>query len=204
MALTQIPLPRHCVGRHADQSTLAWKVAARLRPEAFFQWMLIVCMGLVLWPTQFGGAFGMVIVAGNSMEPTYNLGDAVITWREPIGVGDIVLFQVPEGDFGERNAVIHRIVGGGPNGWTTKGDNSFAEDHWRPTSDDIVGVAQLRIPLGGRALGLMRNWLFISALGGLAVGLFLWSEPEEADLRAPKHLQSRRVGRKSRSWARRA
>ncbi len=188
--MTGISYPEQATGRHIDASRRADRLARSLRPAAFLQWMLVICLALVLWPSQFGGAFGMVIVAGNSMEPTYDLGDAVITWRESPGIGDTVLFQVPDGEFGERNAVIHRIVGGDPGGWITQGDNSYAEDQWQPTNAEILGVAKFHVPFGGRLLGLLRNWLFISVLGGIATVLLLWPDPldEQEEAKRGRHL----------------
>ena len=59
--------------------------------------MVIVCVALLLWPTSFGGRFGIVMVAGNSMEPTYMLGDGGITWQEAVEMGDTILFRFRRG-----------------------------------------------------------------------------------------------------------
>ena len=108
-------------GRHVDISGVAGRLTRRLNPTAFTQSMLIVCLALVIWPATFGGRFGVAMVAGNSMEPTYMLGDAVITWLEPVDIGDTILFRVPEGEHGAGNPVIHRVVGGDGAGWMTHG-----------------------------------------------------------------------------------
>lgn len=188
--MTGIALPRPRIGaRHADTPGVLERLALRLNPSAFLQWMLVICLALVLWPTSYGGGFGMVIVAGDSMEPTFNLGDAVITWHQPVEVGDVVLFRVPEGFTGEGNPVIHRVIGGDPSGWITQGDNSYSEDIWYPSSADVLGVARLYVPYGGRVLGLMRSWLFLALLGGIAVGLLLW--PDSVDDETPKRGRHR-------------
>ena len=188
--MTGLTLPRPRTGaRHAAVSGLLEGVALRLNPSAFFQWMLVVCLALVLWPASYGGGFGMAIVAGNSMEPTYNLGDAVITWRQPVEIGDTVLFRVPEGETGEGNPVIHRVIGGDASGWITQGDNSYAEDTWVPSSGDILGVAQFHVPFAGRLLGLMRSWLFIAVFAGVAAGLLLW--PDSDDEPQPEERRGR-------------
>ena len=166
-------------GRHVDTTATASWLIRRLDPAAFVQTMLVVCLILLVWPASYGGRFSMTIVAGNSMEPTYMLGDAVITWREPVEVGDTILYRVPEGEFGEGNPVIHRIIGGDASGWITQGDNSYKEDDWRPASSDILGVAKFHVPLGGRLLAVMKSWLFIAFMGAVAVGLLLWPEPED-------------------------
>jgi signal peptidase len=166
-------------GRHLDASRPVEWIVRDFDPGSFMQWMLVLCLALTLWPATLGGRFGMVMVAGNSMEPTYELGDAVITWREEVRVGDVILYQVPKGGIGEGNPVIHRVVGGGPGGWVTRGDNAAQPDSWTPSNRDVLGVAKVVIPLGGRVLALMRSWLFVATLGGLAAGLLLWPEDPE-------------------------
>jgi signal peptidase len=190
--MTDLALPRSRAGepgRHIDGGVFLKWLTRRLNPSAFFQWMLVGCLALVLWPATYGGAFGIVIVAGDSMEPTYSLGDSVITWRQPVEIGDTVSFRVPEGETGEGNPVIHRVIGGDASGWITQGDNSYAEDTWTPSSEDILGVAQFRVPFGGRLLGLMRSWLFIAVVGGVAAGLLLW--PDSNDEAQPEKRRGR-------------
>ncbi len=180
--MTSLTLPRSRTaspGRHIDPGSVAGRVTQRLDPVAFFQSMLVVCLLLVLWPASFGGRFGMVIVAGNSMEPTFALGDAVVTWREPVHLGDVILFRVPEGQTGAGNPIIHRVIGGDGTGWVTQGDNSISPDNWKLANSDVLGVAKLWIPVGGRVLAVMRSWLLIAALGGLAAGLLLWPDPQD-------------------------
>ena len=160
----------------SERSTAVGWLTRHVRPSAFMQWMLVICLALFLWPATYGGRMGMVMVAGTSMEPTYQLGDAVITWREPVEVGDVALYRVPEGVHGEGAPVIHRVVGGDGYGWTTQGDNMSLPDRWFPSDQDMLGVAKYEIPLGGEVLALMRSWWFIALLGGLAVGLLIWPD----------------------------
>ena len=171
---------------------VAGRLTQRLNFTAFLQTMVIICLILILWPAQFGGKFTITIIAGNSMEPTYNLGDAVITWSEPVQVGDTVLFRVPQGEIGEGNPVIHRVIGGDRSEWATQGDNSHSPDKWSITSSDIFGVAKFHVPFGGRVVAIMRSWLVIALLGGLAVGLLLWPDKEEeakpAEARRGHHI----------------
>jgi len=193
-----------CPGRHLDTSTWSGRLARWINPTAFLETMLVVTLVLILWPTTYGGRFGMVMVAGNSMEPTYQLGDAVITWREPVEVGDVILYVVPEGSPGAGNPVIHRVVDHEEGRWITKGDNSRSVDPWRPADSDVLGVAQFRLAFGGRAIALLKSWWVIALLSALAVGLLLWPE-EDSSLRRGRHLdQSRRLGLNNRSWLRRA
>ena len=150
-------------------------------PKGFLLWILVIGLAILFWPATYGGRLGLVIVGGPSMSPTYDLGDAVVTWSQPVEVGDVVLYRVPEGQPGEGAAVIHRVVGGDGLAWVTKGDAVDYEDQWYPSDEDVLGVAQFEVPLGGTFLSLMRSWWFIAALGGLAVGLILWPDPEEED-----------------------
>ena len=54
----------------------------------------------------------------------------------------------------------------------------------------------MKIPLGGYFLNLMRSWLFVALLGGLAVGLLVWpdtkDEEEEEEENAPAPAKRRR------------
>ncbi len=61
----------------------------------------------------------------------------------------------------------------------TQGDNSNSSDDWHPANSDVMGVAKLWIPMGGRAQAVVRSWLFIAALGGLAAGLLMWPSAQD-------------------------
>lgn len=163
-------------GRDVHWADPAGWLTTRLNPRAFVQVMFVVCLVLAIWPASLGGRFAITIVAGESMEPAYRWGDAVITWKEPAEIGDTILFRVPQGNLGEGNPVIHRIVGGDRSGWITQGDNRASADDWTPSGRDILGVAKFHIPLGGRVLGLMKSWPLIAFLGSLAVALLLWPD----------------------------
>ena len=166
-------------GQHIDNSRpLDW-LTRHLNPVGFVQWMLVIVLALVLWPSTLGGRMGLVMVAGHSMKPTYQLGDAVIAWRQPVEIGDIILYRIPEGSPGEGKTVIHRVIGGDGNGWVTQGDNTARPDMWHPSNLDVLGVAQMKLPLGGEVLAVVRSWWFIAATGGLAMGLFLWPDPDQ-------------------------
>lgn len=181
-------------GRHVVGSPLEVWLVRRLDPSAFAQTMAILLLGLLIWPAQFGGLFSITIVAGTSMEPALNLGDAVVTWKEPVSLGDVVLFRVPDGEFGAGNPVLHRVVDRDSEGWVTQGDNTSTPDQWRPTNADMVGVAKFRIPWAGRAIAILRSWWFIAGLAGLAVGFLFWPEARgagQAPSRPGRHLQPR-------------
>jgi signal peptidase I len=167
-------------GRHLpDRRLAAW--VSRLRPAIFAQGALLLLIAALVWPASLGGAFGIVTIAGRSMEPTYQLGDVVITWKQPVELGDVVLFRVPEGSAGAGNPVIHRVIGGDRNGWITQGDNVGLPDPWRPAEFDVLGVARFQTPIDGRVIGLLRSWWFVALTGSLAVALLLWPDPAKED-----------------------
>lgn len=179
-------------GRHLPERRLStW--LTRIRPAHFAQTAVVACLVVLIWPASLGGALGVVTIAGHSMEPTYDLGDVVITWKEPVEVGDVILFRVPAGEPGEGNPVIHRVIGGGPGGWETQGDNMPIPDIWRPSGRDVLGVAKFRIPLDAWYLALLRSWWFVSGAAGLTVALMLWPDETHDHPRARgRHRAQRR------------
>ena len=121
-----------------------------------------------LWPTQLGGATSIVVVSGISMEPEYRTGDLVIARVMEPSQGDVVVYSTDQGA-----RIMHRIVGGDESGWITQGDNNAYEDPFRPTIDDIEGVAVISYPSVGRASALLLSpivWAVV-LLGALVFGL---------------------------------
>jgi len=177
--MTSVPLSlddlRQGRGRHLPQVGLVAR-ASRLRPTQFAQIAVVACLIVLIWPASLGGAFGVVTVAGHSMEPTYELGDVVLTWKQPVELGDVILYRVPQASPGAGNPVIHRVIGGGPSGWETQGDNMAKPDTWRPSDGDVLGVTLFKVPLDYRFLALLRSWWFVSAAAGFAVALMLWPD----------------------------
>lgn len=99
---------------------------------------------VALWwlrPVTLGGDTAYVIVAGNSMRPTYSPGDLVVTRATGEYIrGDIVLFRVPGGEPGAGLRVIHRIVDVRPDGsFVTQGDNRERADEWAPRAENVEG-----------------------------------------------------------------
>lgn len=129
----------------------------------FTAWFLIARPGVL------GGPVSNIAVSGHSMEPTYQPGDFLVVRAESgYSVGDIVVFDIPEGDPGAGSRVVHRIVGGdGATGWTTKGDNNATGDPWQPTDDRIVGRVWLRIPALANWLSHLRDPLVLAIVIGL-------------------------------------
>lgn len=137
--------------------------------------LLIVALVVGLWPARLGGVTRWVIVSGTSMEPTYDLGDLVLTrdGGSP-GVGDVVVFAVPEG-LGAGSLVIHRIVALRADGsFVTQGDNRDTVDEWTLGPDDMVGRPVLHIPGAGSVLSGLGSGTMLAPLLGVAATLLLW------------------------------
>jgi signal peptidase len=115
------------------------------------------------------GWVGITIVVGNSMEPTIDSGDLVLTRpQSSYRVGDVVVFRIPDGQAGEGNRVIHRITGGTAVGYRTAGDNRDGVDLWTPAASDIVGAHRLTVPAAGTLLLLVRSPLLLGVVLALA------------------------------------
>ena len=150
------------------------------------------------WPMAFGGSTQLVWVSGDSMEPTYQARDLVVVRAaDDYGVGDVVMYPIPNGRAGEGILIIHRIVGildGGvpddaaPPRYVTRGDNRASDDPWEPTTDDIVGAVAYRVPFGP----ISPAWVMVAlspmvlamVLGALAAAL-VWSWLSPTPRRVP-------------------
>lgn len=106
------------------------------------------------------GTVGIVTANGRSMNPGIHEGDlVVVAAAETYTAGQVVAYRDKVHDL----VVLHRIVGGGPDGFELKGDNNLAADVVRPTRSDVVGRAVLHVPgagawllrLTGPALGVV-------------------------------------------------
>lgn len=125
----------------------------------------------LVWPSALGGCTSITLVSGRSMEPTYHTGDVVVGRCGTPVVGDVVVYQPVELG-GAR--IIHRVVGGGPDGWVVRGDNNDVADPYVPTDDQVEGVAVLHLP----KIGILATqpvsplvWISLVALGG---ALLVW------------------------------
>lgn len=137
-----------------------------------------------LRPIGLGGPANYVTVSGESMEPTMFNGDFVIT-REQVDyqVGDVLVYEIEEGEVGEGGLVIHRIIGGSmEEGFVTQGDNRDKPDLWYPTGEDIVGEVWLEIPTAGRYLPLLRSPFVIAGFAALLAFVYVMTfDSKQAD-----------------------
>lgn len=120
------------------------------------------------------------IVLTESMKPTINSGDLIITTppeRLTPKVGDVVSYTARRFDGSPVGTFSHRIIDGdAASGYVLKGDNNPKPDVQRPTTSDIDGVVIFVIPylgllLSPRALfiiipSVFGFWLVMDALRG--------------------------------------
>jgi signal peptidase len=142
--------------------------------------VLLAVLGLtaaVVLPVLWGEPSRIIIVSGESMEPTFHTGDLIVVWpRGGYDVGDVAPYRVPAGEPGEGGLVIHRVVGGdGTGGYVMQGDNNPTPDIWMPTDADVIGRQVLAVPRVGEFLAWARQPGVLAALAaGLVTMLILW------------------------------
>jgi signal peptidase I len=126
----------------------------------------------------FAGITKARIVLTESMQPTINPGDIVLSLnpeRLPPKVGDVVTYTGRRFDGTAVASFTHRVMSGdAQSGFVMKGDNNPAPDTQQPTLADISGVVFYTIPLIGKLLtprgllvlvpSIFGLWLVIDAL----------------------------------------
>jgi len=136
-------------------------------------WAVTALLFVLGWPAVLGGQFGVVIVRGPSMEPTYLGGDVVVIERfsspEP---GDVVSYPIVS-SAGREAHIVHRVVGADRRGLVTRGDNRETEDPWRPATGDVDGTVLLHIPWVGHLLSVWFG-LVAAAAAGVVLSCALW------------------------------
>jgi signal peptidase I len=144
--------------------------------------VLVIGWVLFLRPVALGGPVTYIVVSGESMEPTLHDGDFVaLRERATYDLDAVVGFPVPQGEPGEGTLVIHRVVGGGAEGFVMQGDNKDAVDEWTPTRDEVVGEQWFTLPGVGAAIAQLRSPAVLAALvGGLTTVMLLNRRPEES------------------------
>jgi signal peptidase len=112
------------------------------------------------------------VVLTNSMQPTINPGDVVITansTRVVPQVGSIIAYQARQFNGTPVGVFTHRIVGGNAlDGWLMKGDNNPSPDIQKPKGADVLGTVILTVP----KIGLLFNRRLLFTLIPLLVGLW--------------------------------
>ena len=178
MATTSL-VARHFVQAPKErvvQGSDKWKVQIS-RSIKFVGYVFITIM-LTFSVLSFAGVTKARIVLTQSMEPTINPGDIVLSLnpdRLPPKVGDIATYTGRRFDGTAVASFTHRIISGdAKNGFVMKGDNNPAPDTQKPTISDISGVVFYTIPLIGKLLtprgllvlvpSIFGLWLVIDAL----------------------------------------
>lgn len=125
--------------------------------------VVILVRALVLKKYDVFGYRFYLIMSG-SMEPTINVGDAVITKEisEP-QIGDVIAFEV------SNSTTVHRIVKTYTEEnnklYQTKGDNNNAEDRTLLNKEQIKGKVVFKLPkVGDAILFLQKNIVIILIL----------------------------------------
>ena len=145
-------------------------------------WAATILLVVVGWPAAVGGQFGVVIVRGPSMQPTYHGGDVVLISR--LGSperGDVVSYPIESSEGGDAH-IVHRVVGGDQHGLVTRGDNRESVDPWRPSADDVDGTVLVLIPWVGHLLSV---WFGLVAAAAASVVLTCALWPPAAPTAAP-------------------
>ena len=116
-------------------------------------------------------------VQGESMAPTYRLGDVLlVTPVEPhdIRVGDIVVARFP-GTTGHDSLYVHRVVGTQADSFQLRGDNNATDDPLVVAPEQIAGAPLVALTDGfGEAFTFSQNVFGRASLVGLALFLVSW------------------------------
>ena len=164
------------------------------------KWWLALLSGAILvltftgwWlfaPPQLGGQSTMVIVDGNSMEPTYHQGDLIIIRSADFyQIGDIVAYKhLQMGKY-----VIHRIIGEELDRFILQGDNNSWTDGFQPTQAEIIGKHWIQIPKLGKVIAWLRKPIYLSFTVSLLGGVLMinwFKEKNKKWYRKPKNTFS--------------
>lgn len=104
---------------------------------------LLAISGLI-----FSGQVGARVVLTNSMAPTINPGDLVVTanWQKP-RVGQIAIYQAKDFHGKVRAEYVHRVVAGSADTeYTFRGDNNASNDVLPVKASAVIGVVAATIP----------------------------------------------------------
>lgn len=147
--------------------------------------IFLLALAYAVLPVSLGGRTTLVVVQGNSMEPTYHSGDLVYTRTSTNhAVGDVIVYRLPAGEPGAGRLIIHRLValepvpGGDGTRFVTQGDNRDTPDMIRPQAGDVVGTPVLNLGPWATRFLLVLPFVSIVVLGASVVWL-LWPTAEE-------------------------
>ena len=98
--------------------------------------------------------FGIAVVRGPSMEPTYVEGDRlVVRYTQRVHQGRPHVVHLPDGPDGPRPVAVKRITRRDGDGWWVSSDNPDGTDsrQFGPIGPEaVLGVVLFRLPRHGR------------------------------------------------------
>lgn len=148
--------------------------------------VLTVLAAWFLWPASLGGSNRFIVVEGQSMEPTFHLGDLVLLHVGTTPrIGNVIVFRIPHGEPAAGLLIIHRIIGSRADGtFVTQGDNRNTPDPFHIHRSDIMGSPRRSIPHLGRLIGLLSSPMIVAIAAGLLSTLLLWPRPNDRHAQA--------------------
>ena len=136
------------------------------------------------------------IIKTNSMEPTINIGDVVITKEvkeKDIKVGDVITFMQ------DGEVITHRITNienyDQKAQYTTKGDNNNIEDTFKILYEDIEGKHILTIPYLGKIVQQLDNkivFLIITLIILIYLFFRIQNQEKKENRREKKKIEDRK------------
>lgn len=162
----------------ADAGSLRASRHRRVLAQAL-AWALLAVLLYFLWPASLGGGTSLVIVSGESMEPTYESGDLVLARKGSPQVGDVIVYA-PQ-DLGGAQ-VVHRIIDGdAESGWKLQGDNNDFVDPFYPAGAEVRGIVHLHVPNAGVVTMWLLNPLLWCGVILVAMVIALWPSGDDED-----------------------
>lgn len=165
--------PRHFVETPKERVISGWELRMKqISKYATVAGYVFAAILLTFSAASMSGYIKARVVLTNSMHPTINPGDIVITAnpnRVVPQVGSIIAYQARQFNGTPVGVFTHRIIGGnGIDGWLMKGDNNPSPDIQKPKAADVLGTEIFTI----RYLGLLFNRRLLFTLIPLLVGMW--------------------------------
>jgi len=165
--------PKHFVETPKERVISGWELwAQKFSKYAAIAGYVLAAVLLTFSAASMTGIVKARVVLTNSMQPSINPGDIVITAdsnRVVPQVGSVIAYQARQFNGTPVGVFTHRIIGGnGIDGWLMKGDNNPSPDIQKPKGADVLGTVVLTIPY----LGLIFNRRVLFTVIPLLVGLW--------------------------------
>lgn len=119
-------------------------------PNKVFNGVLIACMAILIALFSNLFPYWIAAVGSGSMEPTINIGDAIVVDKtvqdhlDRLSVGDVLVFKIKDTIYTHR--IIELRETNGNYAITTQGDREGqAIDTWVVTNKDVIGIVKFKI-----------------------------------------------------------